>query len=100
MPSYLIEVPHDPGKAACVQAFQIFVESGSHFLANADWGCEDDEHKAWLIVDVDTKEQALQIVPPRYRKQARIISLFKVTREDVANYKKGEKADVTDHYHS
>ena len=62
MANFLIEVPHEKNKMACVQAMRIFVESGSHFLAHADWGCSDDEHKAWMIVDVETREQAMQIV--------------------------------------
>jgi hypothetical protein len=93
MGNYLIEVPHDEDKQACMRAIQIFVESGSHFLAKADWGCSDDEHKAWLLVDVETKEQALQIVPPLYRQRAKITKLFKVTKEDVKKFKKEKELE-------
>lgn len=100
MANFLIEVPHDEDKSACMKAIQIFVESGSHFLANADWGCSDNEHKAWLIVDVDTREQALQILPPLYRRQAKITKLFKVTREEVEEYRKEHKLKETAKYHN
>lgn len=69
-----------------MHAIKVFMASGSHFLANADWGCSDNEHKAWLVVDVDSKEHALQIVPPAFRQQAKITKLFKVTRDLIEKY--------------
>ena len=50
MTRYLIEVPHENNKDACKQAVQAFMETGSHFMTNADWGCGDDEHKAWFVL--------------------------------------------------
>jgi hypothetical protein len=38
MAKFLIEVPHGADKAACDQAIQIFLQTGSHFLTHADWG--------------------------------------------------------------
>lgn len=99
MANFLIEVPHKEDKMACVKAIEIFANSGSHFLANADWGCSDHEHKAWMIVDVESKEQALQIVPPLYRHEAKIIKLFKLTKEEVEYYSKEHKLNETDQYH-
>ena len=84
---------------SCMKAIQVFVQSGSHFLANADWGCADHDHKAWMIVDVDTKEQAMQIVPPLYRHDAKITKLFKLTKEEVDHYMKAHNLDQSDEYH-
>ena len=81
MPEYLIEVPHSDDKAACIIAWKTFYESGSHFLANASWGCPDNDHRAMLTVDVDSKEQALQIVPPAFRREAKITTLMQVTKD-------------------
>ena len=100
MAGFLIEVPHGEDEVACMHAIRVFMESGSHFLANADWGCHDAEHKAWMIVDVESKAQALQIVPPAFRGVARIIELFKVTREDMEEYKKKEEDSALERYHS
>ena len=80
MSAYLIEIPHPVDKIACMHAIKVFLESGSHFLVNADWGCQDGEHKAWMMVDVDNKEQALQIVPPLFRHEAKIIKLVKYAK--------------------
>lgn len=81
MSAYLIEIPHPVDKIACMNAIKIFLASGSHFLVNADWGCQDGEHKAWMIVDVDNKNQALQIIPPLFRHEAKIIKLVKYTKD-------------------
>ena len=42
------------------------LDTGSHFLANADWGCMDDEHKAWFFLEIDNKDMALSIVLPTF----------------------------------
>ena len=99
MASYLIEVPHGAEKMACIKALQIFARSGSHFLAKADWGCSDHEHKAWMVVDVESKEEALQIVPPMYRQNAKITKLFKLSMKEVEYYEKEHKLKETDRYH-
>jgi hypothetical protein len=88
MNKYLIEVPHEATKEACVNAVRVFMQSGSHFLANAEWGCYDGEHKAWFLVEVDNKEQARQIVPPAFRARAAITLLHTFTREEMDNIEK------------
>ena len=83
MARFLIEVPHEPDVIACAHVVEIFLKTGSHFLANADWGCKDGDHKAWFIADVDDKDQARSIVPPTYRSQARIVQLNKWTMDEI-----------------
>ena len=83
MPRFLIEVPHEARKEACDRAVRVFLETGSHFMTNADWGCSDGEHKAWFVVDVDTREEAKQILPPSFRLQAKIIELTRFTLADL-----------------
>lgn len=83
MPRFLIEVPHDPDPIACARVIQVFLSSGSHFLTHADWGCRDNDHRAWITVDVDSKADALAIVPVAFRADARIISLTKFTMDEI-----------------
>lgn len=83
MSKFLIEVPHEEEKIACIRAIQILFETGSHYLTNADFGCMDGVHKAWLVVDVDTKEEARMIIPPAYREAATIVQLNKFTSEEL-----------------
>ena len=77
MAKFIIEVPHSADKVECARAVEIFLTTGSHFLTNADWGCLDGDHKAWIMADLDTREEARNILPPAYRAQAKIIQLNK-----------------------
>lgn len=77
MARYLIEVPHEANVIACTHAVQVFLRTGSHFMTHADFGCADGEHKAWLTVEVGSREDARRILPPMLRGQARIVKLSK-----------------------
>jgi len=83
MARFLIEVPHEAEPTACARAVKVFLETGSHFLTNADWGCLDGEHKAWIIVELDSKEEARALLPPAYRPEAKIVKLNKFTMEEI-----------------
>ena len=83
MARFLIEVPHEAEHVACARVVEIFLKTGSHFLTHADWGCMDGDHKAWIIADVDSREEARSIVPHSLRSQARIVQLNYFTMEDI-----------------
>lgn len=83
MPKYLIEVPHEAEVQACARAVKIFLESGSHFMTHAEWGCKDGEHKAWFFADVDNKDQARAILPAAYRPHAKIVQLNHFTIQEI-----------------
>jgi hypothetical protein len=83
MAKFLIEVPHEAEPRACVRAVQVFLQTGSHFLSNADWGCLDGEHKAWVILEAENKDEAQFVLPPAFRRQAKIVKLNKFTMEDI-----------------
>jgi hypothetical protein len=83
MSRFLIEVPHDPERVACARVVEIFLKTGSHFLTHADWGCRDGEHKAWVIAEVDSRDEARSILPPTMRSQAKIVQLNDFTLEEI-----------------
>ncbi|MHA2218684.1 MAG: hypothetical protein ACXACY_22395 [Candidatus Hodarchaeales archaeon] len=83
MAKFLIEVPHEAKKIECARTIQIFLKTGSHFLTNAEWGCLDGDHKAWIIVELENKEEARNILPPAYRSNAKIVTLSKFTMEEI-----------------
>ena len=85
MAKFIVEVSHSPDKIECLRTIQIFLSSGSHFLTHADWGCLDGEHKAWFVMEVDSKEEALRVVPPFYRKDTKITKLSKFNLTEVEN---------------
>ncbi len=82
MARYLIELEHEASEEACSTAIQTLLSTGSHFLTNAEWGCKDEEHRCWVIVDVDKRDDALTILPPIYRREAKIIKLKRYALED------------------
>lgn len=94
MARFLIEVPHEPDTAACALAVKILLESGSHYLTHADFGCKDGVHSAWIIVEVDNKETARFILPPAYRAQAKIVKLNKFALEDMDAILKHHKNEM------
>lgn len=83
MNRFLIEAPHEGTAEACDQAIRTFLAAGSHFMTHADWGCSDGEHKAWIVVDVESKDDALHILPLMYRQSAKITKLEKFSINDV-----------------
>jgi hypothetical protein len=83
MPKYLIEVPHGESTLECNRAIAIFLRTGSHFLSNAEWGCKDGVHKAWFMMEVDTREEARNVVPSEYRPQAKIVQVRTFRLQDV-----------------
>lgn len=75
MPRYLIEVAHDADSRGCKHVVKEFLDTGSHYLSHAEWGCQDGVHKAWMIVETDDREQAKAVVPPFLRPHTKIIRL-------------------------
>ena len=83
MAKFLIEVPHPEETVACARVVDVFLKTGSHYLTGADWGCKDGVHKSWMLVDVDGKEDALRIVPPAFRAQARVVQLNSFSMKEI-----------------
>lgn len=86
MQKFLIEVPHESDVVECSRAVQVFLSSGSHFLTNAEWGCKDGVHSAWIIVEVDSKAEALGIVPPAFRHATRIVGLNRFSLAKIESF--------------
>ena len=73
MNRYVIESPHPPEK--CDQAIADLNAAG--YLHHFEWGCKDNEHTAWAIVEAESLEHARQLVPWYLRDLARIVRLVK-----------------------
>jgi len=83
MPKFFIEIPHGEDKVDCLKAIRILQESGSHFLTNAEYGCIDNDHTARLFIEVDKKEDAVNIVPAGYRRDAKVVETRRFLPEKV-----------------
>ena len=75
MDRYLIEVDHPGERGACLRAIRLILETGSHFVTHAEWGCLDDVHKGWIIVEAESHEDARLVLPPVDRAGARVVRL-------------------------
>ena len=83
MPRFLIEVPHEAETIACARAVRFLLQTGSHYLTHADFGCRDGDHRGWIIVEVESKVEARNTLPPGSRAQARIVGLNKFSLEEI-----------------
>ena len=88
MPKFLIEIEHERETVACARAVHLLLTTGSHFLSHAQFGCFDGDHRSWLTVDVDSKDDAQRIVPPGLRDKAHIVQLNTFSIEQIEQYMK------------
>lgn len=86
MTRYLIELPHGDERLACIKALRAIHEYGSHFVTQAHWGCRDGVHSGWMIAELPSREEAMLMVPPQFRNDARIVKLNFFTPEEIASY--------------
>ncbi len=73
MNRYIIESAHPIEK--CDQAINDLFAAG--YLHHFEWGCKDNDHTGWAIVEAESLEEARQIVPWYLRDRARIVRLVK-----------------------
>jgi hypothetical protein len=85
MSRFLLEVPHEENLVSCEKAVRILLSTGSHFLTHAHFGCHDGVHKAWIIVDMDSKEEARGIIPTEYRNQSLVVKLTQFSLNKLNN---------------
>ncbi len=83
MTRFLVEVQHENTKESCDRAIMLFQATGSHFVTNADWGCGDNVHKAWFVAEVENREEALALLPPLFRRVAKVVALEKLSSNDL-----------------
>ena len=71
MSTFLIESPHTAEE--CLSVMDATQKAKQ--LDKWEWGCMDGVHSAWMIVEVESKAEALGIVPPAFRQETRIVGL-------------------------
>ena len=59
----------------CRQAVKYFAEYYAGHITHFEWGCRDNDHNAYAIIEADSHEQALLSVPSLLRDKARVIKL-------------------------
>jgi hypothetical protein len=77
MDRYLIIAPHSIGD--CQKVLKQIEATG--YITHFDWGCMDNEHCGWVIIEADNPQEALMVVPSFNRHNARAIKLTKFSPE-------------------
>lgn len=86
MPRYLIHLTHGSNHEMCVRALHTIERYGGHLFTNVDWGCNSGVHAGWLIVEVESRTAAMQMIPPEFRDDAEVVELNKFTRQEVVKW--------------
>jgi hypothetical protein len=82
MATFLVETTHEASANACMRSLDAAVAQGSHFLTNIQWGCDDDVHKTWIIIEAESKSEVLAMIPPMDRAVSTIVNIRKFTAEE------------------
>ncbi len=59
----------------CRRAVKYFAEFHAGYITHFEWGCKDNDHNAYAIIEADSHEQAILVVPPLFREKAKVIQL-------------------------
>ncbi|MGE5432914.1 MAG: hypothetical protein ACM3QX_17670 [Syntrophomonadaceae bacterium] len=83
---FMIEIPHT--KADCMQMLDDIKDKTPDILNNVEWGCMDNNHTGFAIVDANSKEEALQMLPDKERAMAKVTKLDKLTVKQIDDFHK------------
>jgi len=84
MDRFLIETPHR--EQDCLNLVQLLHAQG--YLRHFDWGCPSGVHTGWAILEADNEAEARLMVPPLVRWQARVVKVFELDPESLAQVHK------------
>lgn len=79
MPKYIVISNHTREK--CVKALQETLAIG--YLTHFQWGCKDNVHTGWAIIEAEDKAQAMMSVPTFLREEAKVVLLTEYDPEKV-----------------
>ena len=79
MPQYIVISNHTAED--CVKALQETLAIG--YLTHFHWGCKDDVHTGWAILEAESKAEAMMSVPTFLRGSARVVLLTKYDPDKV-----------------
>ncbi len=59
----------------CNLAIKHFREYHAGFLTHFEWGCYDNDHNAYAMIEAESHENARMAVPPLFRNKSKAIRL-------------------------
>ena len=84
MARYMIRSPHT--KEECLRALDEELVKGKGILEKFDFGCKEGDHTAYAIVDVNSRNDALNLVPTFLQNKASIVEVGKITPEMIKSF--------------
>ncbi len=84
MPRYLVQLTHEDDHIACVRSLEAINRDGAHLLTHLNWGCKAGTHSGWLIDEFASRDEAMQIVPPQFREEVRIVEVEQFSKDQIA----------------
>lgn len=75
MDRYIVISKHTPDD--CRLAVKHFMQHHANFLTHFEWGCYDDDHTAYTIIDAESHQAALMTVPPLFRDKAKAVKVVR-----------------------
>jgi hypothetical protein len=79
METFLVISPHTAED--CRKTIDYFHEYHEGYLKKFWWGCMDNDHHAYTIIEADSHEHAIQALPPLARKTGTTIRLVHFDKE-------------------
>jgi hypothetical protein len=59
----------------CKMAVKQFRQYNAGFLTHFEWGCFDNDHTAYAIIEAESHENAKMSVPPIFREKTKVVKL-------------------------
>lgn len=59
----------------CRRAVKYFAEFHAGYITHFEWGCKDNDHNAYAIIEAESHEHAKMSVPPLFRDKAKVVKL-------------------------
>jgi hypothetical protein len=73
MERYIVISPHTVEE--CKMTVKQFRKYNAGFLTHFEWGCMDNDHNAYAIIEAESHENAKMPIPPIFREKSRVIKL-------------------------
>lgn len=83
---FMIEIPHT--KEQCMQMLDEIKGQTPEMLNKMEWGCMDNNHIGYAVVEATNKDEALKMLPVQERKMAKITKLDKFSVQQIEDLHK------------
>ena len=62
----------------CRHAINHFLQYHAGFLTHFEWGCYDNDHNAYAIIEAENHDAARLAVPPLFREKTKVVKLVHI----------------------